>query len=126
MAGLSIICPFCGNTARIRGSSRPSLLSYQAQLTCSNCGQLKADFVGQLINIKRAVFIECDEANQWDKPENELIKEGKIQGKDNAQRLKELRGSQQDLFANMPGQLPPEKITSAEKIAKRESLSKTH
>ncbi|HDL3434387.1 TPA: transcriptional regulator, partial [Mannheimia haemolytica] len=69
MAGLSIICPFCGNTARIRGSSRPSLLSYQAQLTCSNCGQLKADFVGQLINIKRAVFIECDEANQWDKPE---------------------------------------------------------
>ncbi|GAB1671738.1 DnaJ-like cysteine-rich domain-containing protein [Mannheimia haemolytica] len=126
MAGLSITCPFCGGIARIRNSHRPTLLSVQAQVNCSHCGQLKADFVGQLINIKRAVFIECDEANQWDKPENELIKEGKIQGKDNAQRLKELRGSQQDLFAKMPGQLPPEKITPAEKIAKRTSLSKTH
>lgn len=126
MAGLSITCPFCGGVANIRNSLRPTLLTVQAQVNCSRCGQLKAEFVGQLTNIKRAVFIECDEANQWDKPERELIKEGKIQGKDNAQRLKELRGSQQDLFAPIPGQLPPEKITPAEKIAKRESLSKTH
>lgn len=126
MAGLEIKCPFCGSSARIRKSERPSLLSVQAQVNCPNCGQLKAQFVGQLINIKRAVYIDCEDASKWDKPENELIKEGKIQGKDNAQRLRELRGSQQDLFAQKPKELPPEKVTPAERVALRASLSKTH
>lgn len=126
MAGLEIKCPFCGRSARIRNSERPSLLSVQAQVNCPNCGQLKAVFVGQLINIKRAVYIDCEDASKWDKPENELIKEGKIQGKDNDQRLRELRGTQQDLFAQGPKELPPEKITPAERVALRASVANRH
>ena len=117
---LSIHCPFCGHSCRIRTSNRPTLLTVQASLNCPHCGQLKADFVGQITNIKRAVYVDCEEANRWEKPEKELIKEGKIQPKDNDQRLKELKGTQQDLFA--PKGKPPEKMTPAERVARRESL----
>lgn len=120
---LSILCPFCGGVTRIRTSERPTLLTVQATLNCPNCGQLKADFVGQITNIKRAVYVDCDEANRWEKPEKELIKEGKIQAKDNAQRLAELKGEQQDLFNNNP---PQEKMTVAERVALRAGLSQRH
>lgn len=119
MAGLEINCPFCGSKTRIRTSEKQSLLTVKAQLNCPNCGQLKADFVGQICNIKRAVFIDCEDANHWEKPEKELIKEGKIQAKDNAQRLKELQSNQGDLFEPNKPTLPPEKMTPLERVARR-------
>lgn len=121
---LSILCPFCGGVTRIRTSERPTLLTVQTTLNCPNCGQLKADFVGQITNIKRAVYIDCEEANRWEKPEKELIKEGKIQAKDNAQRLQELKGAQQDLFA--PKGLSPEQMTPAQRVERRERLAQKH
>lgn len=124
MAGLEINCPFCGSKIRIRTSERPTLLTIKAQLNCPHCGQLKADFVGQICNIKRAVFIDCEDANHWEKPEKELIKEGKIKAKDNAQRLKELQGNQADLFAPKPPTLPPEKFSPVERMARRASVAR--
>lgn len=112
MANLEIKCPFCGGSARIRTSERPTILSIKAQVYCSDCGQLKADFFGQIANIRRAVFVECNEANNWEKTEKELIKEGKIQAKSNEQRLKELKGSQPDLFSQ-PKKSQLDKINTA-------------
>lgn len=82
MAGLKIKCPFCGNTTRIRSSERPTLLSVKAYITCPSCGELKAEFVGELINVRKAIFIDCNEVHLWDKPEQELMKEGKLQPKE--------------------------------------------
>lgn len=100
MASFNLNCPFCGGAIRTRTSERPTLLTVKAKVNCPNCGQLKADFVGQLCNIKRAVFVDCEEANQWEKTEKELIAEGKITRKTNKQRLDELRGEQVDLFSD--------------------------
>lgn len=116
MAGLTLFCPFCGGKAVIRTSSRPSILTVQAKVNCSNCGQLKAEFVGQLTNIQRAVFVEAPEVSQWEKTEKELIKEGKIKAQSNAERLNALKGEQQDLFEPKP------EMSVAERVARRKSV----
>lgn len=122
MAGITLNCPFCGYRCNVRTSERPTLLTVTATLNCSNCGQLKADFVGQITNIKRAVFIDCDEASQWNSTEKEQIQAGKIKAKDNAQRLAELKGEQEDLFKDK-STLPPEKMTPLERMARRASVA---
>ncbi|WGE51330.1 transcriptional regulator [Actinobacillus equuli subsp. haemolyticus] len=118
MAGLEIKCPFCGGSAGIRTSERPSLLTVQAQIYCARCGQLKADFVGQLTNIKRAVFIDCPEANSWEKTENELLKENKLAPMSNEERIKQLKAENTQLSF-----LPREK-TPAERIEARANLNR--
>lgn len=92
--GLSIICPFCGGRASIRDSNRVGLLAYQALVKCHNCGTLKADFVGQLTNVRRAVYIDCPESKSWDKPENEWLKEKGIRKLTNEERIKQLKGEE--------------------------------
>ena len=75
MAGLTIYCPFCGQRAGIRTTEKLSLLVTKARIYCPSCGQLNADFVGQISNIKRAVYVDCPEANNWEKTEKETLQE---------------------------------------------------
>lgn len=102
--GLTINCPFCGANCRIRTSEKPSLLTIRARIYCSNCGELRADFVGQLTNIKRAVYVDCPESQHWEKPERELLKEQGKKPLKNTERLQYIqRGEKQpDLFSKEP------------------------
>ncbi|MEH8044895.1 transcriptional regulator [Gallibacterium anatis] len=117
---INVKCPFCGGNCQVRTSDKPSLLTVKAQVYCPNCGGLRADFMGQLTNIKRAIYIDCPEAGKWEKPEKQLIKE---QGKTpitNEMRLEHLRRgeAQPDLFSQ-----PPKKtLTPAKRLARREKI----
>lgn len=103
MAGLTIKCPFCGGRCSIRTSERPSILTVKADIYCNNCGTLSADFVGQLVNVKRAVFIDCPEVSNWSKTEKEQINEDGKRPLSNAERVKQLKeGKQPDLFKGEP------------------------
>lgn len=99
---LNIKCPFCGGSCNIRTSERPTLLTVQAQVYCRSCGTLKADFVGQLTNIKRALFIDCPEAERWSKTEKEQIQEDGKRPLTNEERVAQFRAGkdQPDLFAD--------------------------
>ncbi|OBX08526.1 hypothetical protein QV08_04805 [Gallibacterium salpingitidis] len=117
---LTIKCPFCGSDCRIRTSDNPSLLTVKAQIYCANCNELKADFIGQITNVKRAIYIDCPEAQRWEKPEKELIREQGKKPISNDERIQYLkRGeAQPDLF-----QTPPKKpLTPLERIERREKL----
>lgn len=125
--GLSIKCPFCGGEAAIRTSERPSLLSVQAKLQCNRCGDFKGDFIGQIINVKRAVFVDCPEVNQWDKSENEYLKEKGLKKKSNEEHLADLKGQAvkeaKQQLSFFERELPPERedkqpLTRMEKRAK--------
>lgn len=59
---------------------------------CPSCGQLNADFVGQISNIKRAVYVDCPEANNWEKTEKETLQEKGIKPMTNEERLAQLKG----------------------------------
>ena len=76
MAGLTIYCPFCGQRAGIHTTEKLSLLVTKARIYCPSCGQLNADFVGQISNIKRAVYVDCPEERLA-----QLKGQGKSQGK---------------------------------------------
>ena len=91
MSGLTIYCPFCGHKASIRTSSKLSLLVTSARIYCPQCNQLQAEFVGQITNIKRAVFVDCPEANTWEKNEKELLKEEGIKTMSNDERLAQIK-----------------------------------
>ena len=92
MAGLTIYCPFCGQRAGIRTTEKLSLLVTKARIYCPSCGQLNADFVGQISNIKRAVYVDCPEANNWEKTEKETLQEKGIKPMTNEERLAQLKG----------------------------------
>lgn len=106
MVGLTIQCPFCGKRAGIRTSKRESLLVITADLYCSNCNKLKAKFMGEITEIKRAIYVDCPESAKWDKPESEIIKE------------KEAKGEQADAQ-----QKAPREKTPLERILARQSLT---
>ena len=55
-------------------------------------GKFNADFVGQISNIKRAVYVDCHEANNWDKTEKETLQEKGIKPMTNEERLAQLKG----------------------------------
>ncbi|OOF37382.1 transcriptional regulator [Rodentibacter heidelbergensis] len=93
MSGLTIYCPFCGHKVGIRTSSKLSLLVTSARLYCPQCNQLQAEFVGQITNIRRAVFVDCPEANGWEKSEKELLKEAGMKPMTNEERLAQLKAS---------------------------------
>lgn len=100
---IEIFCPFCGSKTNTRTSQRPSLLLVQASVNCPNCGQLKAEFIGQLTNVKRAVYIDCPEVNQWEKNEKEQLKEEGKRPLTNEERLSKLKqdaSKQKWLFAD--------------------------
>lgn len=80
----------------VRTSERPTLLTIQAELFCPVCNQIRASFVGQIMNVRRAVFIDCPEANTWDKPEKELLKEKGVKPLTNEQRIQLLKGETLD------------------------------
>lgn len=106
--GMDIKCPFCGHSARIRTSEKLSLLVTRAQVYCPTCNQLKAEFVGQLTNIKRAVYVDCPEANHWDKTEKETLQEKGIKPLTNDERLAQIKaGGQSDLQMFLPPQIKP-------------------
>lgn len=120
--GVEIKCPFCGGRASIRTSERPSLLTVKASVFCSNCNQLKGEFVGQLTNVKRAVFIDCPEVNQWEKSEKETLKEQGKNAPTNEERLAKLKqdaSGQKWLFAE---EKPQREISPLERQAKRQAL----
>ena len=101
MAGLTIYCPFCGQRAGIRTTEKLSLLVSKARIYCPSCGQLNADFVGQISNIKRAVYVDCPEENNLEKTEKETLQEKGIKPMTNEERLAQLKGqdkSQGKLF----------------------------
>ncbi|OOF57319.1 transcriptional regulator [Rodentibacter myodis] len=93
MSGLTIYCPFCGHKAGIRTSGKLSLLVTSARLYCPQCNQLQAEFIGQITNIRRAVFVDCPEASNWEKSEKELLKEAGIKPMTNEERLARLKES---------------------------------
>lgn len=88
---IEIFCPFCGSKTNTRTSERPSLLLVQATVNCPNCGQLKAEFIGQLTNVKRAVYIDCPEVTRWEKTEKEQLKEAGKRPLTNEERLNKLK-----------------------------------
>lgn len=94
--GLKLPCPVCDAQMSIRTSSRPTLLTVQAECFCPVCNQIRASFVGQIMNVRRAVFIDCPEANTWDKPEKELLKEKGVKPLTNEQRIQLLKGETLD------------------------------
>ncbi|MGX3020488.1 transcriptional regulator [Ursidibacter sp. B-7004-1] len=100
LMALEIRCPFCGGKCNIRTSERPTLLTVQAKIYCQNCGTLQADFVGQLTNVKRALFIDCNEAERWSKTEKEQIQEDGKRPLTNDERIAQFRAGkeQPDLF----------------------------
>lgn len=112
---IAIFCPLCGGKTSTRRSYRPTLSTVTAKLYCSQCGELEADFEGQITNIRRAVFVDVPEASRWEKPEKELIQEGKIKAKSNEQRLKELKGEGEKIT-------PPPEVSPAERVARRKSV----
>lgn len=120
--GVEIKCPFCGGRASIRTSERPSLLTVKASVFCPNCNQLKGEFVGQLTNVKRAVFIDCPEVNRWEKSEKEMLKEQGKSAPTNEERLAKLKqdaSGQKWLFAE---EKPQREISPLERQAKRQAL----
>lgn len=96
MGGLTIYCPFCGHKAGIRTSAKLSLLVTTARIYCPQCNQLQAEFTGQITNIRRAVFVDCPEANTWEKSEKETLKEKGIKPMTNDERLAQLTGKDKD------------------------------
>lgn len=77
MAGLKILCPFCGKPTKIRSSERPSAEITIAYVYCHYCGKFQGKFMGEFVDIKKAVFIDYKDDQQWEKIE-ELIEEKKI------------------------------------------------
>lgn len=117
---LEIKCPFCGGSCNIRTSERPTLLTVQAKVYCKNCGTLNADFIGQLTNVKRALFIDCPEAERWSKTEKEQIEEEGKRPLTNEQRVAQFKAGkdQPDLFHTEAEQA----MTPQERVARREAL----
>lgn len=91
--GLTIYCPFCGHKAGIRTSDKLSLLVTKARIYCPQCNQLQAEFVGQITNIKRAVFVECPEANNWEKTEKEILQETGQKPMSNEERIAQIKAA---------------------------------
>ncbi|MFZ7108556.1 transcriptional regulator [Avibacterium avium] len=87
---INIKFPFCGGDTKTRTSHKPSLLSVKATIYCPNCGQLKAQFMGQLYEVKRAVYIDCPEAQKWNETEKEQIDKGTLKAVSNQERLDSL------------------------------------
>lgn len=117
---LEIKCPFCGGKCNIRTSERPTILTVQAKVYCHNCGTLSADFVGQLTNVKRALFIDCPEAERWSKTEKEQIAEDGRKPLSNEERVKQFKAGkdQPDLFQGEPAKA----LTPAERVARRQGV----
>ncbi|MEG9530172.1 transposase [Mannheimia indoligenes] len=67
MAGLKILCPFCGKPTKIRSSERPSAEITIAYVSCHYCGEFQGKFMGELVDIKKAVFIDYKDDQQWGK-----------------------------------------------------------
>lgn len=122
MAGLEIKCPFCGGKCSVRTSERPTLLSIRATVYCRSCGTLKADFIGQLTNVKRALFLDCPQAERWSKTEKEQIKEDGKKPLSNEERLRQFRAGkdQPDLFES--DSEPQKPLTPAERVELRKSV----
>ncbi|WP_032092584.1 hypothetical protein [Necropsobacter rosorum] len=52
--GLTIKCPLCKGKVNIRTSNRPTPTSVTAELYCTNCGNFKGKFIGEITDIKIA------------------------------------------------------------------------
>ena len=78
--------------------------------------------MGQLTNVKRAVFIDCPEVNRWEKSEKEILKEQGKNAPTNEERLAKLKqdaSGQKWLFTE---EKPQREISPLERQAKRQAL----
>ncbi|KMK50516.1 hypothetical protein RO21_11285 [[Actinobacillus] muris] len=120
---INVKCPFCGNATQTRTSWQTGILSLQASVYCPKCGGLKADFVGQLINVKRAVFVDAPETAKWDKTEQELQAENRLPKISNEERLACIRNGekQPDLFKPKQAEEKPD-LTPQARVERRKKL----